>query len=243
MKQEEWSGRTIAITGAGGGIGHACAQQLDRHGVRLVLVDRNEAALKSVVGSLQGTKHEVRCSDLDSPEKCAQALACDGPLYGLIHMAGIYEQDDLGEQYRSVWDRTLKVNLDMVFDLVSAAISQMSGPGQGRLVLAASVAYRRGSWDHLAYSASKGGVAAMVRALSRKMAPGVLVNGVAPGIIDTGMPAQVIASRGDSLRREIPLQRWGTAEEVANVAIFLCSDASSYITGQIINVDGGMVNS
>lgn len=243
MQKESWLDRKIAITGAAGGIGHACASILDALGAKLVLIDRNQEALRTVVDGLQEKAHSQVCSNLDSIAECRRALASDGPLYGLIHMAGIYEGDGLGEEYRVVWDRTLAVNLDMVFDLVSAAAPLMTGKEPGRLVMTTSVAYRRGSWDHLAYSASKGGVAGIVRALSRKLAPRILVNGIAPGIINTGMPAEIIASRGDALRNEIPLKRWGAADEVASVAAFLCSRASSYITGQIINVDGGMVNS
>ncbi len=243
MQKESWLDRRIAITGAAGGIGHACASMLDALGARLVLIDRNKEALQVVTEGLQNRAHTQVCTNLDSIAECRRALEVDGPLYGVIHMAGIYKGDDLGEEHRATWDHTLAVNLDMVFDLVSAAEPLMTGSEPGRLVMATSVAYRRGSWDHLAYSASKGGVAAVVRALSRKLAPRILVNGIAPGIINTGMPAEIIAGRGEALRNEIPLRRWGAAEEVAGVATFLCGRASSYITGQIINVDGGMVNS
>ncbi len=242
MQKENWLNRRIAITGAAGGIGRACATILDTLGAQLILIDRDQQALDAVATALQGRAHSKVCSNLDNVAECRRSLQADGPLHALIHMAGIYEGDDLGEGYRTVWDRTLAVNLDMVFDLASAAVPLMTGNEPGRLVLAASVAYRRGSWDHLAYSASKGGVAAMVRALSRKLAPEILVNGIAPGIIDTGMPAEIIASRGETLRNEIPLGRWGSADEVAGVVAFLCGSASSYLTGQIINVDGGMVN-
>lgn len=243
MQKEQWADRRIAITGAGGGIGRSCATILDSLGARLILLDQNEAALQATAEQLEGTEHRVVCTRLSSPAECRSALEIDEPLYGMIHMAGIYEDDDLGEDQRDVWDRTLAVNLSMVFDLVSAAAPRMNGDEPGRVVMATSVAYRRGSWDHLAYSASKGGVAALVRALSRKLAPKILVNAIAPGIIDTGMPGKIIATRGDALRNEIPMKRWGTAEEAASVAIFLCGSASSYVTGQIINVDGGMVNS
>lgn len=243
MYNEQWADRLIAITGAGGGIGRSCATILDRLGARLLLLDQNEQALQATAQGLEASRHRTVCTRLESVDACTDALQDDEPLYGLIHMAGIYQGDDLGEEHRDVWDRTLAVNLSMVFDLVSAAVPRMSGEQAGRLVMATSVAYRRGSWDHLAYSASKGGVAALVRSLSRKLAPQVLVNAVAPGVIETGMPEQTIARRGDQLRNEIPLKRWGRPDEAASVAVFLCSDASSYVTGQIINVDGGMVNS
>lgn len=244
MMHEDWSGRTVLITGAGGGIGQACARMLNQLGASLVLVDRNDDALTQLSESLVGAAlHRTIKSDLEGPQECNRVFELAGPLHALIHMAGIYEADDLGAENRAIWDRTIAVNLGMAFDLVGAAQSKLRSPNGARIVMATSIAYRRGSWDHLAYSASKGGIAGLVRALSRKLAPNVLVNAVAPGIIATAMPAATIAQRGDALRNEIPLKRWGTADEVAGTVVFLCSDAASYITGQIINIDGGMVNS
>jgi 3-oxoacyl-[acyl-carrier protein] reductase len=245
MTMEIWADRTILITGAAGGIGAACAGRLDALGASLVLLDRDGAALHELAATLRSTGgHRVITADLSDPQVCWNVMDTVGDLYGLIHMAGIYQTDDLSPESRAVWDRTMAVNLDMAFDLASAAAPRLrAAPGKAaRVVMAASLAYRRGSFDHLAYSASKGGIAGLTRALSRRLAPDVLVNAVAPGIIDTAMPAQLIAARGDAIRREIPLGRWGTAEEVAGVVVFLCSDAASYVTGQIINIDGGMVN-
>ncbi|ANN71219.1 SDR family NAD(P)-dependent oxidoreductase [Bordetella bronchialis] len=245
MTTEIWSGRTILITGAAGGIGAACARQLDALGADLVLLDRDETALESLAATLRRDGgHRAIAADLGDPQACRRVFDGIDSLYGLIHMAGIYLADDLAPESRDIWDRTMAVNLDMAFDLASAAAPRLRGQGGrgARIVMAASLAYRRGSFDHLAYSASKGGIAGLTRALSRRLAPDVLVNAVAPGIIDTAMPAQLIAARGDAIRREIPLGRWGTADEVAGVVVFLCSDAASYVTGQIINIDGGMVN-
>lgn len=245
MATETWSDRAIAITGAAGGIGAACARQLDALGASVILMDRDEAALQRVAATLRpdGARRIV-AADLSEPGACRQVFDSIDELYGLIHMAGIYQTDDLAPESRAVWDRTMAVNLDMAFDLASAAAPRLCDRGGrgARIVMAASLAYRRGSFDHLAYSASKGGIAGLTRALSRRLAPKVLVNAVAPGIIDTAMPAQLIAARGDAVRREIPLGRWGTADEVAGTVVFLCSDAASYITGQIINIDGGMIN-
>nr|WP_254453459.1 SDR family oxidoreductase [Siccirubricoccus sp. G192] len=116
--------------------------------------------------------------------------------------------------------------------------------GQGsRIVFVSSLAFRRGSPDHIAYSMAKGALAGLTRSLSRRLAPErVLVNGLCPGVIETPMPAHVIAARGEAYRASVPLGRFGRPEEVGSVIEFLLSPASSYITGQLINVDGGMIN-
>jgi 3-oxoacyl-[acyl-carrier protein] reductase len=109
-------------------------------------------------------------------------------------------------------------------------------------VLTSSIAHRRGSPDRVPYAAAKGGVVGLTRALSRKLAPDVLVNAVAPGLIETKMSASIIAERGDDYRHEIPLKRFGKPSEVASVIRFLCSPDASYITGQTITIDGGITN-
>ena len=118
-----------------------------------------------------------------------------------------------------------------------------AGGEPARIVLTSSLAYRRGGVDRVAYSAAKGGIAAMIKALARRFAPAIHVNGVAPGIILTKMADPIIALRGADLLVEIPIRRFGKPREVATVIEFLCSPASSYVNGQIINVDGGTIHS
>jgi NAD(P)-dependent dehydrogenase (short-subunit alcohol dehydrogenase family) len=113
----------------------------------------------------------------------------------------------------------------------------------GRIVFISSLAFNRGSPDHISYSMAKGALVGLTRALSRRFGKkGILVNALAPGIIDTAMPAKIIESRGDELLDSIPLGRFGLPEEIAGVVAFLLSSDSSYITGQLINVDGGIIN-
>jgi 3-oxoacyl-[acyl-carrier protein] reductase len=111
-----------------------------------------------------------------------------------------------------------------------------------RIVLTSSVAYRRGSAGYPPYAAAKAGIVGLTRSLSRRLAPDVLVNAVAPGVIETRMSEPAIGDRGDAYRREIPLQRFGHPSEVATVIRFLCSPDASYITGQTITIDGGITN-
>ncbi|MBE0612989.1 MAG: SDR family oxidoreductase [Burkholderiales bacterium] len=216
-----------------------------RAGARVHVLDVNESAIDDLESQYKESgAFSATATDLGSPELCARSLeSLSAPVYGLVHLAGVFESDDLDPSYRAVWDRALATNLTTAFDMVTACAARFDLAVGGRVILTSSIAYRRGSFDHLAYSASKGGIAALVRALSKRLAPRVLVNGVAPGIINTSMPRSIIKDRGERLQSEIPLGRWGEPEEVARVIRFLCTDDSSYMTGQMLNVDGGIVNS
>lgn len=236
--------RTIVITGAAGGIGAAIARMADQEGARLLLVDPNEKALAKLVHSLDGKRHVPAASFLESPDECAKVLAgIDGPIYGLVHMAGIFVPHELTPAARKTYDQTIAANMTNAFDLVCAMSDRLTDDVAARIVLATSQAYRRGSLGHVAYSMAKGGIAGLVRALARNLRARALVNGVAPGVIDTGMPAHILAARKEDILKEIPLGRLGRPEEVAGVVLFLLGPLSTYVTGQIINIDGGTNNS
>ncbi len=243
----QYEKKLMVITGAAGGIGRECAKIFAAKGAALLLIDNNPDALDDVRRDLLAAPaiDDVQCvvSSLSSPDECASVVAqASGEIYALVHMAGVFEPDDLSAQTRDVWDRALACNLTNARDMIGACATHFCKEDTGRIVLVSSLAYRRGSYDHIGYSAAKGGITALVRAVSRNLAPHVLVNGLAPGIIDTAMPSKIIAERGERILQEIPLRRWGHPREVASVVDFLCAEASSYVTGQIINVDGGVIN-
>ncbi|MGH7042049.1 MAG: SDR family NAD(P)-dependent oxidoreductase [Acetobacteraceae bacterium] len=243
----EFAGQRIAITGGAGGIGVATARRFLGGGAHVLLIDRDAARLEAAEQVL-GTDHLTAWrSDLADPLQCATALEqAGGKVAALVHLAGLFEPDPLAAEDHGVWDRAIAANLTTAYDMAVAFIPRAAPPagerGPARIVFASSLAFRRGSPDRAAYAAAKGGLVGLTRSLARKFAPDMLVNAVAPGVIDTSMAVPIIAERGDRYRADIPLRRWGRPKEVAGVIHFLCSRDSSYVTGQTVTVDGGITN-
>ena len=231
--------RTIVITGAAGGIGRALVPLME--GDRLMLIDRPESGVADLAREI-GADH-VAGAPLSAGE-CTEALAAiDGPIDGFVHLAGTFTPDPgLGDD-PSVWTRTVQDNLENAYNFATALIPRLPEGRMGRIVFISSLAFRRGGPSHTAYSAAKGGLVGLTRSLARRLARQATVNALAPGIIETPMPAQIIRDRGAELLASCPMGRFGAPREVATVIRFLLSEDASYITGQTINVDGGMVMS
>ncbi len=242
-----FTGQRIAITGGAGGIGLATARLFLDGGAEVLLIDRDATRLEAAEQVLGTGRLTAWRSELADPAACAAALdQAGGPVAALVHLAGLFEPDPLSPDDHGVWDRAIAANLTNAYDMAVAFIPRAAAPtgprGPARIVFASSLAFRRGSPDRAAYAAAKGGLVGLTRSLARKLAPDVLVNAVAPGIIDTAMAAPLIAGRDARSPADVPLRRWGRPEEVAGVIRFLCSEDSSYVTGQTITVDGGITN-
>lgn len=239
--------RTILLTGASGGLGQAMAKRLAESGFALVLhYHRNEAAVDNLLDELpspadgQHRKIQFAANDRDNCQQViSQDIAENGAYYGVICNAGIIRDAAFPAMTGEEWDSVLRTNLDGFYHILHPTIMPMIRQKRGgRIVTIASVSGIMGNRGQTNYSASKGGLIAASKALALELGKRkITVNCVAPGIIDTEMTEHLDEAMVAQL---VPLRRAGKAEEVASAVNFLLSDEASYITRQVISVNGGM---
>lgn len=236
------TGKIAIVSGATRGIGKAIAKKLLANGANVAICGRNEELLKD----LQTENTLAFKADVSNPTDCQAFVDAVIQKWGkidiLVNNAGITRDNLLLRMTDEEWNSVLNINLTGAFNLCRAAIRPMLKQRSGKIVNISSVIGIVGNTGQTNYAASKAGLIGFSKALAKETASrGILVNIVAPGYIDTDMTQQLSDKHKEMIASQIPLGRTGTVEDVANTVYFLVSDMNKYITGQIINVDGGLV--
>ena len=244
----DFKGKVALVTGASRGIGRAVAVELARGGATVVVnyAGNEEAAAQAarLVEEAGGTA-ELRRFDVADPEACKAAVSetvkAHGGLHVLVNNAGISIDGLILRLKDEDWQRTLAVNLTGVMNLCRAAARPMMKQKGGAIVNLTSVVAQTGNPGQAAYTAAKGGVISLTKTLARELASrNIRVNAVAPGYIETDMTGALSEALKEKMVEAIPLGRQGRPEEVATAVAWLASDQSSYVTGHVLNVNGGM---
>ncbi|MHB9156043.1 MAG: 3-oxoacyl-[acyl-carrier-protein] reductase [Endomicrobiales bacterium] len=240
--------QVAVITGAAQGIGRAIAETFAREGAILVISDINAEQAQKTAGEIN-RKYRVEtlavagnvASFTDCEKLVQQTLDKFSKINILINNAGITRDNLVMRMSDQEWDAVIGVNLKGVFNCTKAVSRPMLKQRSGRIVNIASVVGLMGNAGQANYSASKGGVIALTKTCAREFASrNILVNAIAPGFIRTAMTDALSEETRKKLADQIPLTRLGEAEDVAKASLFLCSEESSYITGQVLSVNGGM---
>jgi NAD(P)-dependent dehydrogenase (short-subunit alcohol dehydrogenase family) len=244
VKAHSMAASTAIITGAASGIGLACTLRSVEQGTRVVAVDLGLAALERAFAGM-GNRVTLLSGDIADAAACAaivaKAIEALGHVEALMHFAGIWAGTQWEASEEPEWDRILGVNLKGSFFMAQAAGRHMAERGRGSIVLTASDSVKVGGvGGGSAYVSSKGGVIGLCRSLARNMGPrGIRVNAINPGVVDTPMTASWSAELKAETIRRTPLGRMAQPDDIADVAIFLASDAARFVTGEVIEVNGG----
>ncbi len=243
----ELSGKVALVTGAAQGIGKAIALLLARNGADVVVSDINLEKAQETTNEIEGMGRrsfaiKVNVADLKDVERMVEAIVEQfGRIDILVNNAGITRDRLILRMTEEDWDAVLDVNLKGTFNCTKAAIRYMSKQKSGKIVSIASVSGEMGNPGQANYAASKAGVIGFTKTIAREFAGrGINVNAIAPGYIQTPMTDAVPEKAKEELKRMIPMERLGKPEDVAQAVLFLVSENSSYITGQVLNVNGGI---
>ena len=242
------TGKVALVTGAARGIGQAIAKKLATEGCDVALCDVKAEWLTETVGIIEALGRKVKCFEVDVSNAAAVDAAVDGAVkeFGkidiLVNNAGITKDTLMIRMSEQDWDAVISVNLKGTFLFTKAVARPMMKQRTGAIVNVASIIGLIGNAGQCNYAASKAGVIALTKSAARELAPrNVRVNAVAPGFIQTRMTDVLPEDVRKKMLDAIPMGRFGQPEDVANVVLFLAGDQSSYMTGQVLPICGGMV--
>lgn len=242
------SGKTALITGAARGIGKAIALKFAQEGANIaftdLVIDENGKATEAEIAAL-GVKCVGYASNAADFAQTAEVVAKVHEDFGsidiLVNNAGITKDGLMMRMSEQQWDAVINVNLKSAFNFIHACTPIMMRQRSGSIINMASVVGVHGNAGQSNYAASKAGLIALAKSIAQEMGSrGIRANAIAPGFIETAMTAQLPEDVRKEWMKNIPLRRGGKVEDIANLALFLASDMSSYISGQVIQVDGGM---
>lgn len=242
-------GKNVLITGASKGIGRAIAFRFAQHGANVAFTYLSSVEQgQALEGELtrEGVKakgYRSDASDFAQAEKLVNDVIADfGTLDILINNAGITQDTLLLRMTEEMWDKVINVNLKSCFNTVKAATKQFMKQKNGSIINMTSVVGLKGNAGQVNYAASKAGIIGLTKSVALELGSrGIRSNAIAPGFIETEMTARLDEKTVQTWRDAIPLKRGGKPEDVADACVFLASDLSSYITGQVLQVDGGML--
>ena len=241
-------GKTALITGAARGIGKALALRFAEHGANIaftnLVIDENGEQTKREIEEL-GVRCEAYASnaaDFAQTAEVVEKVKSDfGHIDILVNNAGITKDGLMMRMSEGQWDAVINVNLKSAFNFIHAVLPTMMRQRKGSIINMASVVGVHGNAGQSNYAASKAGLIALAKSIAQEVGSrGIRANAIAPGFIETAMTAALPDEVRQEWTKKIPLRRGGTPDDIADVALFLASDLSSYVSGQVIQVDGGM---
>ncbi len=241
------AGQAALVTGAGRGIGKAVACGLAELGAEVLLVARSEDQLKDVLAEIEksGGKAKIQAADLMSEEQVEAVSKTFSSMENpsiLVNNAGITKDTLIMRMKTEQWDDVLNLNLRSAFLLAKGVIKPMMKARYGRIINMTSVIGIRGNAGQSNYAASKAGLIGFTKSLARELGPrNITVNAVAPGYIETEMTDSLPEKVKEGILQQVPLGRMGQPKDIARAVCFLAHPQSDYITGQVLNVDGGML--
>lgn len=243
-----YTDKVALVSGAGRGIGREIALELAKAGCTVICVSRNESSCGSVAEEIRACGGKAESFAFDGSdsgqvkEKCAEILKKYGAVDILVNNAGITRDNLLMRMSDEEWNAVISTNLSSCFYLSRNLVRAMMGKRWGRIINISSVSGIAGNAGQANYSAAKAGIIGFTKTLARELAArNITANAVAPGFIETDMTAKLPENIMEAAKAAIPLKRFGKPDDIARVCAFLASEEASYITGQVISVNGGLV--